>query len=159
MHMEQKTRSKFLPWPGYNLGPWHLTAADVATRLPRTPPFSRLLRHAGGYSRTILTPNLQGCVTICRQYIKRKYNTISSSSSFSTSSFSFSVSSTSLSVSSYSSTSSCSSTYASSTSTPSSTSFPPLPLPLLPLLPPPRWSHSPPLFRPPALFSPSTALI
>src|SRR6218665_2247433 len=32
------------------LGPWHL---------PRTPPFSRLLRHAGGYSRTILTPNLQ----------------------------------------------------------------------------------------------------
>src|SRR6218665_291891 len=29
-----------------------------ATRLPRTPPFSRLLRHAGGYSRTILTPNL-----------------------------------------------------------------------------------------------------
>ena len=29
-------------------------------RLPRTPPFSRLLRHAGGYSRTILTPNLQG---------------------------------------------------------------------------------------------------
>src|SRR6218665_1903762 len=33
---------------------------DVATRLPRTPPFSRLLRHAGGYSRTILTPNLQG---------------------------------------------------------------------------------------------------
>ena len=31
-----------------------------ATRLPRTPPFSRLLRHAGGYSRTILTPNLQG---------------------------------------------------------------------------------------------------
>src|SRR6218665_3256830 len=26
---------------------------------PRTPPFSRLLRHAEGYSRTILTPNLQ----------------------------------------------------------------------------------------------------
>src|SRR6218665_931106 len=43
--MEQKTRSKFL-------------AADVATRLPRTTPFSRLLRHAGGYNRTILTPNL-----------------------------------------------------------------------------------------------------
>src|SRR6218665_3309845 len=36
------------------------TSSDVATRLPRTPPFSRLLRHAGGYSRTILTPNLQG---------------------------------------------------------------------------------------------------
>src|SRR6218665_2754451 len=36
------------------------SGADVATRLPRTPPFSRLLRHAGGYSsRTILTPNLQ----------------------------------------------------------------------------------------------------
>src|SRR6218665_907566 len=40
------------------VGPWHLAAADVATRLARTPPFSRLLRHAGGYSRTILTPNL-----------------------------------------------------------------------------------------------------
>ena len=40
--------------------PWHLAAVDVATRLPRTPPFSRLLQHAGGYSRTILTPNLQG---------------------------------------------------------------------------------------------------
>src|SRR6218665_4024481 len=59
VHMEQKTRTKFLPWPGLNLGPWHLAAADVATRLPRTPPFSRLLRHAGGYSRTILTANLQ----------------------------------------------------------------------------------------------------
>src|SRR6218665_4175132 len=57
--MEQKTRSKFLPWPGSNLGPWHLGATDVATRLPSTPPFSRLLRHAGGYSRTILTPSLQ----------------------------------------------------------------------------------------------------
>src|SRR6218665_1383494 len=34
------------------------SAAYVITRLPRTPPFSRLLRHAGGYSRTILTPNL-----------------------------------------------------------------------------------------------------
>ena len=33
--------------------PGHLAAADVATRLPRTPPFSRLLRHAEGYSRTI----------------------------------------------------------------------------------------------------------
>src|SRR6218665_1766936 len=49
--------------------PWHLAAADVATRLPRTPPFSRLLRHAGGYSRTILTPNLQGCVNCVYIYI------------------------------------------------------------------------------------------
>src|SRR6218665_240111 len=32
----------------------------LASRLPCIPPFSRLLRHAGGYSRTILTPNLQG---------------------------------------------------------------------------------------------------
>src|SRR6218665_3591969 len=32
----------------------------LASRLPCTPPFSRLLRHARGYSRTILTPNLQG---------------------------------------------------------------------------------------------------
>src|SRR6218665_1629840 len=64
--MEQKTRSKFLPWLGENLGPWHLAAADGATRLPRTPPFSCLLRHAGDYSRTILTPNLQ--VTL--HYIK-----------------------------------------------------------------------------------------
>src|SRR6218665_116940 len=32
----------------------------IGIRLLRTPPFSRLLRHAGGYSRTILTPNLQG---------------------------------------------------------------------------------------------------
>src|SRR6218665_349827 len=32
----------------------------LTSRLPRTPPFSRLLRHAEGYSRTILTPNLQG---------------------------------------------------------------------------------------------------
>src|SRR6218665_1336832 len=40
------------------VGPWHLAAANVTIRLPRTPPFSRLLRHAGGYSRTILTPNL-----------------------------------------------------------------------------------------------------
>src|SRR6218665_3820658 len=48
------------------VGPWHLAAADVATRLPSTPPFSRLLRDAGGYSRTILTPNLQGytCVHV-----------------------------------------------------------------------------------------------
>src|SRR6218665_362800 len=40
-----------------------VAAADVATRLPRTPPFSRLLRHAGGYRRTILTPNLQGLIS------------------------------------------------------------------------------------------------
>src|SRR6218665_3215974 len=37
-----------------------LEPRTLAPRLPRTPPFSRLLRHAGGYSRTILTPNLQG---------------------------------------------------------------------------------------------------
>src|SRR6218665_3471186 len=30
----------------------------LAPGLPRPPPFSRLLRHAGGYSRRILTPNL-----------------------------------------------------------------------------------------------------
>src|SRR6218665_664071 len=34
----------------------------LASRLPRTPPFSRLLRHAGGYRRTILTPNLEGVI-------------------------------------------------------------------------------------------------
>src|SRR6218665_3418802 len=34
--------------------------SDLGIRLPRTPPFSCLLRHAGGCSRTILTPNLQG---------------------------------------------------------------------------------------------------
>jgi len=34
----------------------------LASRLPRTPPFSRLLRHTGGYSRTILIPNLQGWI-------------------------------------------------------------------------------------------------
>src|SRR6218665_826456 len=71
VRMEQKTRSNFLPWPGQTLGPWHLAAADVATRLPHTPPFSRLLRHAGGYSRTILTPNLQGLdllFTNCRNF-------------------------------------------------------------------------------------------
>src|SRR6218665_471848 len=38
----------------------------LASRLPRTPPFSRLLRHAGGYSRTILTPNLQGLAVNCQ---------------------------------------------------------------------------------------------
>src|SRR6218665_558566 len=36
----------------------------LASRLPRTSPFSRLLRHAGCYSRTILTPNLQGCLKL-----------------------------------------------------------------------------------------------
>ena len=36
-----------------------LAAANVTIRLPRTPPFSRLLRHAGRYSGTILTPNLR----------------------------------------------------------------------------------------------------
>jgi len=41
-------------------GPWHLPAANVTTRQGAPPPFSRLLRHAGGYIRTILTPNLQG---------------------------------------------------------------------------------------------------
>src|SRR6218665_929697 len=46
------------------VGPWHLAAANVASRLPRTPPFSRLLRHTGGYSRTIITPNLQGLSSI-----------------------------------------------------------------------------------------------
>src|SRR6218665_3118924 len=50
VRMEQKTRSKFLPW--------RVEPRAMASRLPRTPPFSRLLRHAGGYSRTILTPNL-----------------------------------------------------------------------------------------------------
>src|SRR6218665_3511927 len=32
--------------------------SNLGIRLPLIPPFSRLLRHAGGYSRTILTPNL-----------------------------------------------------------------------------------------------------
>src|SRR6218665_162142 len=39
--------------------------SDLVIRLPRTPPFSRLLRHAGGYTRTILTPNLQGTFIHC----------------------------------------------------------------------------------------------
>src|SRR6218665_3450843 len=34
--------------------------SELGIRLPRTPPFSRLLRHPEGYSKTILTPNLQG---------------------------------------------------------------------------------------------------
>src|SRR6218665_2149267 len=45
----------------------------LASRLPCTPSFSRHLRHAGGYSRTILTPILQGshnlllsiCLSVC----------------------------------------------------------------------------------------------
>src|SRR6218665_2041466 len=37
---------------------WGRTS-DLATRLPRTHHFSRLLRHAGRYSRTSLTPNPQ----------------------------------------------------------------------------------------------------
>ena len=37
-------------------------AANITTRLRRTTPFSRLLRHAVGYSETILTPNLQGFI-------------------------------------------------------------------------------------------------
>src|SRR6218665_2938201 len=40
------------------------THASIHTHQSRqsiyTPPFSRLLRHAGAYSRTILTPNPQG---------------------------------------------------------------------------------------------------
>src|SRR6218665_2809098 len=39
-------------------------ASALGIRLPRTPHFSRLLRHAGGYSRTILTPNLQGEIDV-----------------------------------------------------------------------------------------------
>src|SRR6218665_2132878 len=42
---------------------WGRTS-DLGIRLPRTPPFSCLLRHAGGYSRTILTPNLPGYLYI-----------------------------------------------------------------------------------------------
>src|SRR6218665_29690 len=50
------------------------SGADVATRLPRTPPFSRLLRHAGGYSsRTILTPNLQGYSLNIRGVMSSEY--------------------------------------------------------------------------------------
>src|SRR6218665_3676846 len=38
--MEQKTRSKFLPSLGYRTSdPWHLAAADVATRRSRTSPY------------------------------------------------------------------------------------------------------------------------
>src|SRR6218665_196882 len=50
----------FGPGRGLNIGPRNLMTANVTTRLWRAPPFSRLLRHAGGYSGTILTPNLQG---------------------------------------------------------------------------------------------------
>ena len=31
VRMEQKSWSKFLPWPRYNLGPWHLSAVNVTT--------------------------------------------------------------------------------------------------------------------------------
>src|SRR6218665_19951 len=55
--MEQKTRSKFLPWLGENLGPWHLGEADVATRLPRTPPFSCLLRRPSHLRRANFGPS------------------------------------------------------------------------------------------------------
>src|SRR6218665_448796 len=55
---EQKYRSKFMP-----LG----RTSDLGIQRPRMlpldssapPPFSRLLRHAGGYSGTILNPNPQ----------------------------------------------------------------------------------------------------
>src|SRR6218665_1006335 len=43
-----------------NFCPGMVQPRILASRLPPTPPFSRLLRHAGGYSRKILTPNLQG---------------------------------------------------------------------------------------------------
>src|SRR6218665_2213621 len=58
---------------GRTSGPWHLAAADVATTLPCTPTFSRLLRHAGGYSRTILTPQPAG-VNMHLGTINRTYN-------------------------------------------------------------------------------------
>src|SRR6218665_3500923 len=48
-----------------NFCPGRGRTSDLATRLSRTRPFNRLLRHAGGYSRTILTPNLQGSFPIC----------------------------------------------------------------------------------------------
>ena len=52
---------EFCPGRGLNLRPCSLVAANVTTRLQHTqPPFSRLLRHAGGYSGTILTPSPQG---------------------------------------------------------------------------------------------------
>ena len=52
--------SNCCPSQGLNLGPLNLEPLMVTTRLRYTPPFSRLLRHAGEYSRTILTPYLQG---------------------------------------------------------------------------------------------------
>src|SRR6218665_3409071 len=40
----RKLDPNFCPGRARHFGHWHLAAADVATRLPRTPPFSRLLR-------------------------------------------------------------------------------------------------------------------
>src|SRR6218665_449238 len=57
--------SNFCSGQGFNLGPRSLMAASVTTRLRRTPLFSRLLRHAGGYSGTILTPNPQVVCSKC----------------------------------------------------------------------------------------------
>ena len=37
---KQKSRFKFLPWPGLNLGPCSLMAAKVTARLRRTPLFT-----------------------------------------------------------------------------------------------------------------------
>ena len=48
----------FCPGRGLNLGPCSLMAVNVTTRQQRTqPPFSRLLRHPGGYSGIMFTPN------------------------------------------------------------------------------------------------------
>src|SRR6218665_2923867 len=55
-----------------NFCPGRGRTSYLGIRLPRTPPFSRLLRHAGGYSRTILTPNLQGQTYIYLLVIKGK---------------------------------------------------------------------------------------
>src|SRR6218665_1402675 len=45
----RKLDSNFCPDRDRTSDPWHLAAAHVVTRLPRTPPFSRLLRHEGGW--------------------------------------------------------------------------------------------------------------
>jgi len=42
----------------------------MASRLRRMPLFSRFLRHAGGFSGTILTPNPQGSITEKTQLYK-----------------------------------------------------------------------------------------
>src|SRR6218665_343291 len=47
-----------------------ITSEDLGIRLPRSPPFSRLLRHAGGYSRTILTTNLPHFIPMIRGYVE-----------------------------------------------------------------------------------------